>query len=239
MSTRPPYGPALVEDVSFDVIDPTPSDENPNEMSEDEFRGLVASIRLTTFAQPIALSRSTKTGRCKVIDGNHRIRALELLGDRLVRAIVYADLDDGQLRALRKSLNRWRGRQKPELEQADVRAMAAAGWEQLDLSALTGIAPDALAELLLPPAAATITEQLPDIPDPTEPNRDAGDEREAKTAAMKMEIAFSSDEAREEIALLLKKCAKRADARGKFRWEAALRWALGRALLRDLPGTER
>lgn len=91
-----------------DLIDPNP--ENPNELPEHLYEALVADIRERGFIQPLLLRREGK--RYKLIDGEHRWRAVRELGFEKVPAVISDDEgDEATLRLL--STNRLRGQFVP------------------------------------------------------------------------------------------------------------------------------
>lgn len=229
--TAPPTEDVPIRFVPLDLIDGTPPEKNNNFMSDRDFRGLVNGIRLTGFNQPIALSLRTADGRYTTIDGTHRSKAMRLLGHAEIPAKVYVDLTEAQIVAKRASLNKWRGQIKADVERTDARLMHAAGWEIADLSDLTGYSPPDLETLLEvePAVDATSSGGLPDIPDPG----DGGEPLVARTGAIEIKIPCSSEEAKESLLALLKQATRAAKARGKFKVEAGIHWALDRALAKE------
>lgn len=92
-----------VEDIEADP-------ENPNEMDAGLYATLVADIKQYGFTQPI-LVRPSKTG-FKLIDGEHRWKAVSELGYATIPAVVIdTSDDDATLRLL--TMNRLRGQVVP------------------------------------------------------------------------------------------------------------------------------
>lgn len=83
---------------------------NANVMSGGVFRKLVRNIERTGMYEPIVVRRHPKRKGCyEIINGHHRVKALERLGYTKIDCVVW-DVDDGQADILLATLNRLCGR---------------------------------------------------------------------------------------------------------------------------------
>jgi len=83
--------------------------DNPNVMSDATFRKLVRNIERTGLYEPIVVRpHPDKKGSFQIINGHHRVRALEQLGRKEADCIVW-DVDDEQTAVLLTTLNRLAG----------------------------------------------------------------------------------------------------------------------------------
>lgn len=121
--------------VQIPVEDIEPDPENANEMSEALYEALVSDIKSNGFTQPV-LVRPVDIGY-RLIDGEHRWRAVSELGVLRIPAIVIeADDDDARLRLL--TMNRFRGQLVPTRE-AKIIADLARRIEKSDLGSRLGM----------------------------------------------------------------------------------------------------
>jgi ParB-like chromosome segregation protein Spo0J len=224
--------------VAVSDISETLSDENPNQLSDQDFRGLCEAVARLDFAQAVTL-RQRAGQQFDVVDGNHRLRAARVAGLTELPALVYPEsMTDAQLRALRLALNRWRGDPRPDVVAADLKFLHAEGFDREDLYAASGWDRSELDLLLGEGAGSGGGESLDDLaeqlPDPEAGS--AGGERgptERTEDSPSLEIVCSTGAGSKELRELLGRAAKRAGARGKFRLEKAALWALRRALEED------
>ncbi len=80
--------------------------DNPNAMSRMTFRKLVRNIERTGLYEPIVVRPHPKQkGRFQIINGHHRVKALEKLGRKVADCVVW-DVDDEQTAVLLATLNR-------------------------------------------------------------------------------------------------------------------------------------
>ena len=93
--------------------------DNPNSMSEVTFRKLVRNIERTGLYEPIVVRRHPdKEGsfatadKFQIINGHHRVKALEQLGYKEADCVVW-DVDDGETAILLTTLNRLGGSDIP------------------------------------------------------------------------------------------------------------------------------
>ena len=87
--------------------------DNPNVMSEATFRKLVRNIERTGLYEPIVVRPHPKEkGRFQIINGHHRVKALEKLGQKEADCVVW-DVDDEQTAVLLATLNRLAGSDVP------------------------------------------------------------------------------------------------------------------------------
>jgi ParB/RepB/Spo0J family partition protein len=83
--------------------------DNPNVMSEATFRKLVRNIERTGLYEPIVVRpHPDKKGSFQIINGHHRVKALERLGRKEADCVVW-DVDDEQTAVLLTTLNRLAG----------------------------------------------------------------------------------------------------------------------------------
>ncbi|MCJ7730661.1 MAG: ParB N-terminal domain-containing protein, partial [Sedimentisphaerales bacterium] len=86
---------------------------NPNVMSEATFRKLVRNIERTGLYEPIVARPHPKKKNCfEIINGHHRVKALEQLGRKEVDCVVW-NIDDEQTAVLLATLNRLSGSDVP------------------------------------------------------------------------------------------------------------------------------
>lgn len=215
--------PVLLPAVDLSLVNDTEDGENPNMMPDEDFRGLVESISKLDFAQAITICE-VGDGRYRLIDGQHRKRASLIAKRQTLPALVYPAIPEEHFRALRLALNRWRGEARASAVHADIRFLHEAGFEREYLFAAGGLSSEDLDAVLgiateLPASAAG----LDDIPDPetlgTAPAPLA-------TGSPSFEVLCSSLGSYQEMMHLLKRAARGAKAKGKFRIEATLRAAL-------------
>lgn len=99
-----------LEVVAIPIKDIDPDPDNANDMDEGLYKTLVNDIRQFGFTQPALVRPVGK--RFRLIDGEHRWRAVAELGMQTLPSIVIeADDDDAKLRLL--TMNRLRGRFVP------------------------------------------------------------------------------------------------------------------------------
>jgi ParB-like chromosome segregation protein Spo0J len=89
--------------------------ENPNVMSEATFRKLIRNIERTGLYEPIVVrphpkekDHSATADKFQIINGHHRVKALEQLGHKEADCVVW-DVDDGETAILLTTLNRLGG----------------------------------------------------------------------------------------------------------------------------------
>jgi len=86
---------------------------NPNVMGKEKFNKLVANIERTGLYEPIVVRPHPKKKDCfEIINGHHRVKALEELGKRKADCVVW-DVDDEQAAILLTTLNRLAGSDEP------------------------------------------------------------------------------------------------------------------------------
>jgi ParB/RepB/Spo0J family partition protein len=87
--------------------------DNPNMMSGDKFKKLVRNIELTGLYEPIIVRPHPQSeDKFQIINGHHRVKALEKLGRKEANCIVW-DVDDEQTAILLTTLNRLSGADDP------------------------------------------------------------------------------------------------------------------------------
>lgn len=86
---------------------------NPNVMSDFRFCKLVRNIERTGLYEPIVVRPHPKKKSCfEIINGHHRVKALEKLGRKEADCVVW-DVDDEQTAVLLATLNRLTGSDEP------------------------------------------------------------------------------------------------------------------------------
>lgn len=216
--------------ISTALLDDTPDEENPNQLSEEDFRGLVEAVTRLDFAQALTLMERPE-GRFRIVDGMHRKRAAAIAKRQDLPAVIYPTMPEAQFRALRLALNRWRGDQRMSAVHEDLRLLHEAGVGRDLLFAAAGLPPEELDAVLgLGTALGSSGDLLDaggDLPDP-----DASAAGKAPAAAPSesatpiIEIACSSAESHRELRALLLRAGRTSRARGKFKLEATIRAAL-------------
>ena len=222
--------------VSISDISETLSDDNPNTLSDQDFAGLCAAVSKLDFAQAVTL-RQRPGQQFDVVDGNHRLRAARVAGLTELPALVYPEsMTDAQLRALRLALNRWRGDPRPDVVAADLKFLHSEGWDRAELYAASGWDRSEL-DLLLGDGVSGdegAGDLASSLPDPDSGGSGAGTSPSERTEdSPSLEIICSTPAATKELRDLMGRAAKRANARGKYRLEKAVKWALLRALEED------
>jgi ParB/RepB/Spo0J family partition protein len=87
--------------------------DNPNVMSDAMFRKLVRNIERTGLYEPIVVRPHPKEeDHFEIINGHHRVKALEQLGRKEADCVVW-DVDDEQTAVLLTTLNRLAGSDTP------------------------------------------------------------------------------------------------------------------------------
>jgi hypothetical protein len=87
--------------------------DNPNVMSGERYRKLVRNIERTGLYEPIVVrAHPQKRGLFQIINGHHRVKALERIGRKEADCIVW-DVDDEQTAVLLATLNRLCGTDEP------------------------------------------------------------------------------------------------------------------------------
>jgi hypothetical protein len=80
--------------------------DNPNVMSKATFGKLVRNIERTGLYEPIVVRPHPEIkDKFQIINGHHRVKALEKLGRKVADCVVW-DVDDGQTAVLLATLNR-------------------------------------------------------------------------------------------------------------------------------------
>jgi ParB-like chromosome segregation protein Spo0J len=89
--------------------------DNPNVMSDATFRKLVRNIERTGLYEPIVVrphpdekDHSATADKFQIINGHHRVKALERLGRKEADCVIW-DVDDEQTAVLLTTLNRLAG----------------------------------------------------------------------------------------------------------------------------------
>jgi hypothetical protein len=103
--------PARIQTIPITKLFAHPA--NPNTMSDATFRKLVRNIERTGLYEPIVTRPHPKRKNCfEIINGHHRVKALEHLGRKEADCVVW-DVDDKQAEVLLATLNRLCGSDLP------------------------------------------------------------------------------------------------------------------------------
>jgi len=196
-----------VRPISIDpqVLVEVQDDQNPNFMSDEDFRGLCRAVEHHDFGQPVTVFEDQGTWR--LIDGVHRKRAAVLCGLGRIPALQYVELRPGEDKALRVYLNRWRGAIRQDVEQGILRELLNQyGWSPEELSP-SGYSPAELeslrgleaAPLSIPSDQGGLDQPGPEVePEP------------ARKAAAILEVAFSSESDFRLVKRAIQRAAKAA-----------------------------
>jgi len=96
-----------IQSISLDKLTAHP--DNPNRMSELNFNKLVRNIKLSGKYEPLVVRPHPKRdGFYQIINGHHRVKALQKLGLQKCDCVVW-DVDDKQTAVLLATLNRLAG----------------------------------------------------------------------------------------------------------------------------------
>lgn len=187
----------IVQDIDLKNLIPkyATQEENPNRMSDERYRALVAIIAEVGFSQPIIV-RKAKGGKFEIIDGHHRrLVALEL-GIASIPSVII-DATDTIASALSVGLNHIRGDTNLSVA-ADLMRVLSDSIEAEMIAVLTGFSLSEVEALVSTPTAAT---DLADMVSVSEPM----DEREEKPHVL--EVRFTSVELYRTVRRKLKKAA--------------------------------
>jgi ParB/RepB/Spo0J family partition protein len=100
-----------IKSIRIESLLPHPA--NPNVMGKDKFKKLVANIERTGLYEPIVVRpHPKKKNAFEIINGHHRVKALEQLGKAEADCVVW-DVDDEQAAILLTTLNRLTGSDEP------------------------------------------------------------------------------------------------------------------------------
>lgn len=112
--------------------------DNPNVMSGDKFRKLVRNIERTSLYEPIIVRPHPQDeGKYQIINGHHRVKALEKLGKKEANCLVW-DVDDKQTAILLTTLNRLSGTDDPAKKNELLRKLK----ERFDTAELAKLLPN-------------------------------------------------------------------------------------------------
>jgi len=96
-----------IESIALSKLTAHP--DNPNVMSDSTFRKLIRNIERTGLYEPIVVRPHPKEkDHFEIINGHHRVKALEQLGRKEADCVVW-DVDDEQTAILLTTLNRLAG----------------------------------------------------------------------------------------------------------------------------------
>ena len=112
--------------------------DNPNVMSGDKFRKLVRNIKRSGLYEPLIVRPHPQIeGKFQIINGHHRVQALEKLGKKEANCLVW-NVDDKQTSILLTTLNRLSGADDPAKKIELLRKLK----ERFDTTELAKLLPD-------------------------------------------------------------------------------------------------
>jgi len=111
MQNQKPKSESTIKTIALSKLIAHPG--NPNAMSDATFRKLVRNIKRTGLYEPIVVRPHPKKKGCfEIINGHHRVKALEKLGRKEADCVVW-EVDDEQTSVLLATLNRLCGCDEP------------------------------------------------------------------------------------------------------------------------------
>lgn len=120
---------SLLKIIYVSILNIKPNDYNPNTHNADSFDGLLESMKLFGFTQPIVVDRNTM----QIIDGEHRWRCASVLGIEMI-PVCFLDLNDDQRRIATIIHNESRGKHNPKSRKLIEDHLASHG---IDLDSVT------------------------------------------------------------------------------------------------------
>jgi ParB family chromosome partitioning protein len=167
---------SVSQSIAIEKLIPHPS--NPNVMSDATFRKLVRNIEGSGLYEPIVVRPHPKRKGCfEIINGHHRVKALEQLGRKEADCVVW-DVDDEKTAVLLATLNRLCGSDEPArkiallkeltkrmntIELAKILPQTAKQIEQLTNLKLADVAARADAEQFAIPLVFFVTKQQQEV----------------------------------------------------------------------------
>jgi ParB-like chromosome segregation protein Spo0J len=130
-----------LELLKIDLIDI--QEDNPNEMSDDEFNRLVQSIEEDGFEEPLVVCLSSKKGRYELISGHHRLRAARIIGYTELPCMVHPELPEDRIKAKVVKANILHGKMNPAKFTAMVNDLMGKGYEEELLRDMMGFTDEA------------------------------------------------------------------------------------------------
>ncbi len=152
-------------DIPLKQLQPHPA--NSNVMTGELFDKLIEHIKRHDRYPPIIVRQLTDSQDYQIIDGHHRVRAVEKLGYAKARCVVW-QVDDDETLVLLATLNRLQGQDDPHKRAALVARLS----ERLDIAKLAQLLPEQveqlerLGRLHAPPPAPRPPQRLDDMPVP-------------------------------------------------------------------------
>jgi len=104
----------LVSDIIFD-------DTNPNELSDEQMKSLKLTMEKFGYLVPVILNKDHT-----VVDGEHRVRIYQELGQKEIPAYVI-DVDSIDLKMLRQLMNKLRGEHDKQKDSLEFKSIFEAG----------------------------------------------------------------------------------------------------------------
>lgn len=178
--------------------------DNPNKMTDEEFKALVKNIQTVGFLQPILIQAlEDSDGEYKIVDGHHRARAAQAAGLSKVLAVVW-DGTEEMRQALAIGMNKLRGALNLGEVARIMQELSAKGWGVDDLT-ITGYSDEEITDLLKsaqPTDADEVLEGAAAGLD-QEPASDEGDGERAYA----LELTFKTPDDLRRVRKALKKAA--------------------------------
>ncbi len=151
--------------IAVENLRPTPDEENPNEMTDEEQQLLNASWAANVDLQPLLITPRFMPGdgyTHTVVDGEHRRRAAIANGDTHVEAKVGV-YNDTQIKLLRIAMNKNRGVSNMDVVKAHIRDLIEDGFKLHELT-LTGFNESELDEMVNELAAEPLVGNIDTTP---------------------------------------------------------------------------
>jgi ParB-like chromosome segregation protein Spo0J len=126
-----------IETIELTKLIPRPT--NPNEMTNERFENLTYSVENIGYVQPIIVNQDNK-----IVDGNHRYKALLQSGKKEIDVVRIQTKDDTELKLISQTMNKLRGKHntKKDIEEltellgyapAELNQLLSFGEDDLDL----------------------------------------------------------------------------------------------------------
>src|SRR5574338_423158 len=188
--------------LDLSLLVPCDPKQNPNRMSDEDFLLLVDSIRAGDFNQPLLVSKRAD-GKFDVVDGNHRLRALQELEFTSAPCVVREYTAD-QIKAHRIGMNKLRGSVDYALVKNTVTELIDAGWAGHEMI-VAGLGIDEVKSLM----------RLDDsVPDLSEENTARVSEPKPQVVSAKPHVLDIEFKTREKMVLVRKKLKKASGKTG-------------------------
>jgi len=130
----------IIEMIAIDLIDI--QEDNPNEMTDNQFNRLVKSIEEDGFEEPLVICKSSKKGRYELISGHHRLRAARIIGYTILPCSVHPAMEADRLKAKVVKANILHGKLNANKFTAMVNDLMGKGYEEELIAEMMGFTDD-------------------------------------------------------------------------------------------------